>query len=183
MFNMTLGSTGYEWRCTFTGCTAAGQGTNAAETAQDAVRHRDREHPEMVWSIPRQNAVQDVLLWLQDQEGSENLKVAPASVMKLVNTIARTLGLPQADTPLPTIAEVANWGKDPLTMENMGDIRLIEAPRSSGPPATGPRTIRCAGRSANSSSTRPRGADARRAAHASARTWSCARCPSTTRPT
>jgi hypothetical protein len=167
MFNMTLGSTGYEWRCTFTGCTAAGQGTNAAETAQDAVRHRDREHPEMVWSIPRQNAVQDVLLWLQDQEGSENLKVAPASVMKLVNTIARTLGLPQADTPLPTIAEVANWGKDPLTMENMGDIR----------------TIRCAGRSANSSSTRPRGADARRAAHASARTWSCARCPSTTRPT
>jgi hypothetical protein len=133
MFNMTLGSTGYEWRCTFTGCTAAGQGTNAAETAQDAVRHRDREHPEMVWSIPRQNAVQDVLLWLQDQEGSENLKVAPASVMKLVNTIARTLGLPQADTPLPTIAEVANWGKDPLTMENMGDIRLIEAPRSTGP--------------------------------------------------
>ena len=128
MFNLTLGSTGYEWRCTLPHCTAAGQGTNAAETAQDAVRHRDQEHPESVWSIPRQNAVQDVILWLQGLEGAEHLKVVPSSVMALVNSIARTLGLPGADAPLPTVAEVANWGRSPLTMENMGDIRLIEAP-------------------------------------------------------
>lgn len=132
MFKMVLGPSGYEWACTHEDCSGHGWHTNAAEAALDAVRHRDQEHPESVYSHARGRATQDVFAWLAEN-GVGEATVSRAKVMQLVNTIAHTLGHKDQDAPLPTLAAVADWGKNPLTMQNMGDPRLIEVPAHTGP--------------------------------------------------
>lgn len=134
MFSVTLGSTGYQWTCAIGLCRKGGNKPNAAEAASAAIRHRDEEHPEAVWSETRHQAARQVMDWLTDLEVADGLTVAPASIMALVNSIAATLGAPAPRGDLtPIVDAVANWGKDPLTMDNMHDIRLIEAP---APPDT-----------------------------------------------
>lgn len=134
MFNLTLGSTGYQWVCTIDKCSKGGNKPNAAEAANAAIAHRDEEHPEAVFSETRRQAAREVMDWLTALEGSDHLSVAPASVMALVNRVAGILGADRPRNDLAPVADaVANWGRNPLTMDNMGDIRLIEAPP---PPAT-----------------------------------------------
>ena len=131
MFNLVLGSTGYQWTCTIGQCRKGGNKPNAAEAANAAIAHRDEEHPEAVFSETRRQAAREVMDWVTALEGSDHLTVAPTSVMALVNRLADILGADRTRSDLAPIADaVANWGRDPLTMDNMHDIRLIEAPSS-----------------------------------------------------
>lgn len=133
MFNLVLGATGYQWTCTIGTCRKGGNKTNAAEAANAAIAHRDEEHPEAVWSETRRQAAREVMDWVTSLEGSDQLAVAPTSVMALVNRLADILAPGTLrNVPPPVADDVANWGRDPLTMDNMHDIRLIEAPRSTG---------------------------------------------------
>jgi len=131
MFNLVLGTSGYQWTCTIGACRRGDTASNASDAASDAILHRDADHPEMVWSATRQQAGNSVLEWLGTLEGADDLKVSPTSVMRLVNDIADALGhqRPEARGPVA----VADWGRSPLTMENMSDPRLIEVPAHTGP--------------------------------------------------
>jgi hypothetical protein len=133
MFKMTLGPSGYEWTCTHGGCAGSGMGTNAAETALAAVRHRDDEHPEAIHSVSRVEALNEVVSWL-NENGLGDIPISPISMIQLVNSIARTLGhVHDKDEPVPGLTEMAKWGKNPMTMDTMHDPRLIELPRYDGP--------------------------------------------------
>jgi hypothetical protein len=133
MFTLSLSTSGYEWRCSIGECQAAGHGTNAMETAGDAVRHRDEFHPEMIWSNPRQEAATYLLGWLKEC-GVDERHVSNPEAMTVVGKLAEILGREiRADQLLPSLFEMANRGKNPMTMDTMQDPRLIELPKHVGP--------------------------------------------------
>lgn len=133
MFAMTLGPTGYEWVCSIGECAKSGTKPNANEAAADAIAHRDMEHPATVWSATRHRAANVILDWLGKLEGSDFLTVSPIQVMDLVNDVADALGEAR-QTVQPSPARAAeDWGRDPMTLETMHDIRLIESPQPTGP--------------------------------------------------
>lgn len=133
MFNLVLGTGGYQWSCTIGGCRAGDKAANASDAASDAILHRDADHPEMVWSHARQEAATRLIAWLSTVPGGEDLAVSPTAVMRVVNDVADALGLHRPTVSPSPASAVQDWGRDQMTTENMHDPRLINAASSAVP--------------------------------------------------
>jgi hypothetical protein len=138
VFSIDLTPKGITWTCTIAPCAAQGLLTNPLEAAQAAIAHRDEKHPGHVWSSRFEEACRvaevflknrDLYLWHGD--GTHSQLALPELVAALAGSLTPPgIVLP---TPVAPVSNAEDWGRSPLTEENMGDPRLIELPKSTSP--------------------------------------------------
>lgn len=139
MFSIDLTSSGYRWSCTVVPCETNGTYASTSDAVQQALDHRNKEHPGYQWNARYQEACRvaevflkdrDLHLWRSDGEHAQPLVLNELVAALSVALTPPGIVLPQA---APPVDNSGNWGKNPFTMDNMHDPRLIEMPTTKRP--------------------------------------------------